>query len=139
MVWSLSRLQKVYFVDVIQSDFQRTIDATKAAEHQAVLAFSRMFEGENMASQDEKKKLRDITDVNLSETKSQLSQEMDALVEAQRLIDRAVAELNDLYKACVETEMSYEERVARREDEIKSLKAALCILDNEGPVQTGWC
>merc|ERR1719312_1600966 len=98
-----------------------------------------MFEGENMASQDEKKKLRSTTEDNLSETRAQLSQEMDSLVEAQRLIDRAIAELGDLYKACVETEMSYEERVARREDEIRSLKAALCILDNEGPVKTGWC
>jgi len=126
-------------IDVIQSDFQRTIDATKAAEHEAVLAFEKMFEGENMASQDEKKKLRSTTEDNLTETRAQLSQEMDSLVEAQRLIDRVIAELGDLYKACVETEMSYEERVARREDEIKSLKEALCILDNEGPVKTGYC
>ena len=40
----------------------------------------------------------------------------------------SIKELLELKPVCVDTGMSYEERVARREDEIESLKKALCIL-----------
>ena len=52
---------------------------------------------------------------------------------------KAMQELEELKPACVDTGMSYEERVARREEEIEALKEALCILDKEGPVQTEGC
>merc|ERR1712232_1030635 len=41
----------------------------------------------------------------------------------------AIRELLELKPTCVDTGMSYEERVARREDEIESLKKALCVLE----------
>jgi len=126
-------------IDVIASDFQRTIDETKKQEHAAKLAFSKMWEGGNMASQDEKKKLKEIAENDKAENVAKIEENMDALVKSQELLDKSIEELGDLYKQCVETEMSYEERVARREDEIQSLKQALCILDKEGPVQTGEC
>lgn len=40
----------------------------------------------------------------------------------------AIKELLELKPTCIDTGMSYEERVARREDEIESLKKALCVL-----------
>merc|ERR1712096_488809 len=39
-------------IEVIASDFTRTIDQTKKEEHEAKLAFAKMWDGENMASQD---------------------------------------------------------------------------------------
>jgi len=126
-------------IEVLQSDFQRTIDETNAQEQAAKIAFTDMFEGENQTSQDEKNKLRDIAKNNLTETQQKLGENLDALNESQNLLDKSVEELQDLNEACVKTEMTYEERVARREDEISSLKEALCILDNEGPVKTGEC
>merc|ERR1719361_821439 len=44
------------------------------------------------------------------------------------LLNNAVKQLMELQPTCIDTGMSYEERVARREDEIESLKKALCIL-----------
>eukprot|EP00397_Hematodinium_sp_SG-2012_P020236 GEMP01020838.1.p1 GENE.GEMP01020838.1~~GEMP01020838.1.p1 ORF type:complete len:694 (+),score=260.18 GEMP01020838.1:77-2158(+) len=126
-------------IAVIQSDFQRTVEETERAEHEANLAFIQVFEGENKASQDEKNKLRSTAQDNLATTNKKIDDDKESLVQSQDLVDRAVQELIELNEACVKTEMSYEERVRRREDEIQSLKQALCILDKEGPVQTGEC
>lgn len=126
-------------ISVIQSDFERTISETERAEHEANLAFIKVFEGENKASQDEKNKLKTIAEDNLSTTQQKIDADNESLRSAQDLLDRAVQELIELNEACVKTEMSYEERVRRREEEIASLKQALCILDKEGPVQTGEC
>ena len=49
----------------------------------------------------------------------------------QDLLDKSLETLEKLRPACVDTGMSYEERVARREAEIEALKNALCVLDEE--------
>jgi len=120
-------------LEVIQSDFQRTIDDAKQREHDSELAFTEMFDGENQASQDEKNKLKETADTNLTETVSKIGKAQDSLRESAELRDKSLAELRELHNSCVATEMSYEERVARREDEIQSLKDALQILEQEGP------
>lgn len=120
---------------VIQSDFQRTIDDAKQREHDAELAFEEMFEGENQSSQNEKNKLKEIADQNLTETTTKIGKAQDSLKDSAELLNKSVAELIELHHSCVETEMSYEERVSRREDEIQSLKDALQILEQEGPTR----
>jgi len=126
-------------LEVIKSDFKRTVAETQKAEREANLDFIKVFEGENKASRAEKNTLKDTAQTNLDETKTQISSDTNSLEESQDLLEKAVQELMDLNEACVKTEMSYEERVKRREDEISSLKQALCILDKEGPVQSGEC
>ena len=56
---------------------------------------------------------------------------LNALKDAQELLDKSLETLEKLRPACVDTGMSYEERVARREAEIEALKNALCVLDEE--------
>merc|ERR1719247_3225697 len=75
-------------MEVIQSDFERTISETKKAE---------------AAAEDEMS----------SQTK---------------ILVTSIKELMELKEACVDTGMSYTDRVAMREQEIASLKKALCIL-----------
>jgi len=127
-------------LEVIKSDFKRTIQETKKAEAEAEqdhLVF--MTEtGKSLAEKDvavkEKTKQLDNTEQTISDDK-------DSLNDKVKVVTGAIKELLELKEAC-ETGMSYEERVARREDEIKALKQALCILDayqQYGPDGTGDC
>jgi len=114
-------------MEVIQSDFERTIsetqDAEKAAE-QEHLEFmtetSKSLAEKNMAKK-EKTRLKDETDNNFNDAEEEMTSQSQLLV-------TSIKELIELKAACVDTGMSYADRVAMREQEIASLKKALCIL-----------
>jgi len=114
-------------MEVIQSDFERTISETKKAEKQAAqdhLEFmtesSMSLAKKNMARK-EKISLKDETDSNFNDAEDEMSSQTKILV-------TSIKELIELKAACVDTGMSYADRVAMREQEIASLKKALCIL-----------
>jgi hypothetical protein len=114
-------------MEVIRSDFERTISETKEAEEAAKkehLEFStetsKSLAEKNMASK-EKQSLKDETDNKQSDAESDLGSQSKILV-------TSIKELIELKAACVDTGMSYADRVAMREQEIASLKKALCIL-----------
>jgi len=125
-------------LEVIQSDFDRTIRETTAAEKKAQQEFVE-FERTTKVSLAQKTTAKETLETELSNVKAAHNENMDDLIATQDLFDKAIQELEELKPACVDTGMSYEERVARREQEIESLKEALCILDKEGPVQTEGC
>mmetsp|Transcript_36133 Transcript_36133/g.71936 ORF Transcript_36133/g.71936 Transcript_36133/m.71936 type:complete len:380 (-) Transcript_36133:89-1228(-) len=114
-------------LDVMKSDFTRTVEETEKAEKQAEkdhLEF--MTEtGKSLAQKEEAASqfTEQLSDTNskLSEADSNLSDETDKL-------NTAVAELLELKPVCIDTGMSYEDRVALREEEIEALNKALCIL-----------
>lgn len=114
-------------MEVIQSDFERTIKETGEAEKQAQqdhLEF--MTEtGKSLAEKNvalkEKTKLKDETDQNLNDANEELISQMD-------ILQTSIKELIELKATCIDTGMSYAERVALREEEIAALKKALCIL-----------
>jgi len=113
-------------MEVIASDFDRTIAETQAAEAQAEkdhLTFStesgKSLAEKNMAKK-EKTRLRDETDNNQNEAEENLDSQSKILV-------TAIEELISLKAECIDTGMSYADRVAMREQEIASLKKALCI------------
>jgi hypothetical protein len=114
-------------MEVIQSDFQRTIDETrkdeKAAEkdHLDFMTESGMSLAEKTMAEKEKTKLKDEADSNFNDAEDELSSQTKILV-------ASIEELLELKKACVDTGMSYADRVALREEEIAALKKALCIL-----------
>jgi uncharacterized coiled-coil DUF342 family protein len=116
-------------LDVIKSDFERTIKMTNEAEDKAedeyrnFMTESGKAEAEKKMSHDEKVKQKDKTIEDLEEATESFNSESD-------ILSVAIRELLDLKPTCVDTGMSYEERVARREDEIESLKKALCVLEN---------
>lgn len=125
-------------LDVILGDFKRTIAVTTKDEAIAAQEFLE-FERQTKMSIATKEKARELKTKELNGVKDQISSDQDDMLSAQELLDKAITELQELHAACVDTGMSYADRVALREQEIDSLKKALCILDTMGPVQTEGC
>merc|ERR1719421_1439660 len=68
---------------------------------------------------------------DLKSTDAKIVEDMDDLDKHQNMLDDVLKELEDLKPACVDTGMSYADRVQKRKDEIDALKKALCELDPE--------
>jgi len=114
-------------MDVMKSDFARTIAETEAAERAAVDEFL-SFKTENRKSHAEKDSQHSLKDEMLSETKTKLSDATDDLGNQNTILLDKIEELLKLKPVCVDTGMSYADRVARRREEIDALENALCIL-----------
>merc|ERR1719207_306387 len=115
-------------MEVIQSDFERTISETQKAEAQAekdhleFMTETGKSKAEKTVALKEKKRLKDETDENFDDAQEEMAAQTKILV-------TSINELMELKKACVDTGMSYADRVAMREQEIASLKKALCIFE----------
>merc|ERR1719310_90047 len=108
---------------VIESDFEGTIDKTKDEEKEAAKEFD-TFKSDTEGDLDEKKGAVDEKQGDLKTAKADLVDYKDDLKK------EALDELAKLKPACVGTGMDYQERVARREQEIESLKTAYNIFDD---------
>jgi len=118
-------------LEVIISDFDRTNRKTEEAEaksHSEFVDFDRTARSD--ISGKETKKALDEED--LKTTLDTIATKMDDLKTQQELLDSALKRLEELKPMCIDTGMSYEDRVQKREEEIAALKKALCILDGEG-------
>jgi len=116
---------------VIKSDFERTIKTTSSSEKQSAaehVEFDRMSKTD--ISGKETKKELDAED--LKTTTNDIAQGMEDLQTAMDLTDSALQTLEELKPTCIDTGMSYKERVEKREEEMEALKKALCILDADG-------
>jgi len=118
----------VGMLEVVKSDFRRTVVETQKAEAQAKqdhLVF--MTEtGKSLAKKNTAKEEKGRQKTSAVE---KLEEDEGELQSQVAIVEGTVKELLQLKEAC-ETGMSYEERVARREDEIAALKKALCVLSN---------
>lgn len=119
----------VGMLKVIKSDFARTITETDTAENQAeqdhlefMTATGKSLAEKNVAH-GQKTSQKDDTLRKLEEAGEGLESQMTIVV-------GNVKELMELKSACIDTGMSYKDRVARREDEIAALKKAGCILQH---------
>merc|ERR1719382_102739 len=112
---------------VMKSDFERTISETEAAEAQAEqdhLAF--MTEtGKSLAEKEEAEILKTH---QLTDTEDKLSKASDNLDAQTVILLTSIKELMELKPVCIDTGISYADRVANREEEIAALKKADCIL-----------
>mmetsp|Transcript_107905 Transcript_107905/g.315477 ORF Transcript_107905/g.315477 Transcript_107905/m.315477 type:complete len:779 (+) Transcript_107905:89-2425(+) len=114
-------------LEVIKSDFQRTVRVTAQNEAKAEKDYNAFMTetGKSLAEKNEaktqKNSYKDDAEADLQTADQDLSSE------TQRL-ESAIQELLDLKPVCVDTTMSYEDRVAFRENEIEALKKAMCIL-----------
>merc|ERR1719515_42830 len=114
-------------MEVIQSDFERTISETKKAEaaaekeHLEFMTETSKSLAEKTVAQKEKTRLKDETDNNFNDAE-------DEMAAQTKILESQIKQLIELKSACVDTGMSYADRVAMREQEIASLKKALCIL-----------
>jgi hypothetical protein len=114
-------------LDVIKSDFIRTITETETAEAEAEKDYEK-FSTETSVSLAEKTTAEEQNTKYKDDTVAKLESADADFASQNELLTTALKELIELQPACIDTGMSYKERVARREQEIESLKKALCVL-----------
>jgi len=117
-------------LEVIISDFERTVKVTTKSEKEASKEFTK-FERTTKASIASKETSKSTAEFDLKDTEMTITENMDDLDKHQKMLDDALKTLEDLKPACVDTGMSYADRVQKRKDEIDALKEALCQLDAE--------
>lgn len=118
-------------LEVIKSDFERTISTTTSSEKKAAADFVE-FDRTSKSDIGSKETKKTLDEEDLETTKNSIAQGKSDLQTAMDLLDSALKSLEDLAPTCTDLTMPYEERVAKREQEIESLKSALCILDTDG-------
>merc|ERR1719284_314644 len=117
-------------LEVIKSDFERTIKKT-TAEEKAQAAEYVEFERASKSDYSGKNMTKTLDEQDIITTKASIEKKMADLKLNRELLDEALKVYEELVPACVDTGMTYEERVQAREDEIAALKKALCILDTD--------
>merc|ERR1719181_508871 len=118
-------------LEVIVSDFERTIKNTSAEEDKEAAEFVE-FDRTSKADIGGKETKTELDEQDLETTKTTIKEKMKDMQSNMDLCDKALEELEELKPVCIDTGMSYEERVEKREEEIEALQKALCQLDPKG-------
>jgi len=116
-------------LEVILSDFDRTVEKTEEYEAEAQEAFE---EFEKQTNEDIDKKNDRIKEAKgeLADAKAAILEGEQELKDGNDLAESAQDSLDSLKAMCVEGEETWEERTKKREEEIEALKAALAILED---------
>merc|ERR1719473_2611655 len=114
-------------LNVIKSDFERSISTTEQTETDNEAAFQE-FKTTTETDIGEKKSSKKTKEGEKENASADLVEAKDENQDAQTLKGEALAELEKLKPACVSTGSSYEEKVARRKQETEALKEATKIL-----------
>merc|ERR1712007_412108 len=120
----------VGMLEVIESDFARLEADTKSSEASAQKEYDAFM------TDSEVDKTKKSTDIEHKTAKKQdeeqaLTSKKSDLEGTQKELDAALAYFDKLKPSCVDAGVSYEDRVARRKEEIESLQEALKILNGE--------
>lgn len=118
-------------IEALKKEFESTISETEADEKSAAeehVEFKQTSESDIAG----KKKKVELDKADKKETKKKIGQKMDDIQANSKLLDKALEELKDIKPMCFENGMGYDARVEKREEEMASLKLALCILDPNG-------
>jgi len=120
----------VGMLEVIESDFARLESETKAAEATAQKEYDEFMTESKV---DKQKKSTDIEHktAKKQDQEQALTTKKEDLEGTQKELDAALAYFDKLKPSCVDSGVSYEDRVARRKEEIESLQEALKILNGE--------
>jgi hypothetical protein len=121
----------IALLETIVSDFDRTDRKTEESEYEAQRDFVD-YEQHAKSSIAGKMTKEELDSLDLKTCKAMIATKFEDLQTAMDLLDSALKELEELKPTCIDTGMSYKERVAKREEEMKALETALCILDEEG-------
>jgi len=121
----------VALLETVASDFDRQINFLEGnydEEQQRMVHMNEKLKSQKLHAE----VLRDGDMQDLKSNKVVQVAKLDDLKTAQNLLDDALKELDGLKPTCIDTGMSYTERVKMREVEMKALNKALCILgENE--------
>jgi len=118
-------------LEVIKGDFERTVRKTTQEEEQALADFVE-FDRTSKMDIKGKETTVELSEQDLKSTISAIDMKTGDLTTAQGLLDDALKSVENLKPMCIDTGMSYADRVAKREEEVAALKTALCQLDPEG-------
>merc|ERR550537_1711052 len=117
-------------LEVILSDFARLETETQEAENSASSTYEKFMDesNEDVAVKETEIEHKSNKKDTCSETISDLKKNL-ALTQTE--LDKALEYYEKLKAECVDTKLSYEERVQMREEEIQSLQEALKVLAGE--------
>jgi len=120
----------VGMIEVIQSDFARLEAETTASEAQSQKEYDTFMDDSAI---DKAQKNKDIEHKSAKKQNHQqaLQEKKGDLEGTQKELDAALAYFDKLKPSCIDSGVSYEDRVARRQEEIESLQEALRILNGE--------
>jgi len=120
----------VGMLEVIESDFARLEADTKAGEASAQKEYDEFMTD---SAVDKTKKSTDIEHktAKVQDEEQALTTKKSDLEGTQKELDAALAYFDKLKPSCVDAGVSYEDRVARRKEEVESLQEALKILNGE--------
>jgi len=120
----------VGMLEVIESDFARLEADTKASEASAQKEYDEFMTDSQV---DKAKKSTDIEhkSAKKQDEEQSLTTKKSDLEGTQKELDAALAYFDKLKPSCVDAGVSFEDRVARRKEEIESLQEALKILNGE--------
>jgi len=120
----------VGMLEVIESDFARLESDTKASEATAQKEYDQFMTESKVDKADKTTSSEHKTAKKQDETQA-LQEKKGDLEGTQKELDAALAYFDKLKPSCVDSGVSYEDRVARRKEEIESLQEALKILNGE--------
>jgi len=120
----------VGMLEVIESDFARLESDTKASEATAQKEYDEFMTDSKVDKSEKSTDIEHKTAKKQDESQALTSKNED-LEGTQKELDAALAYFDKLKPSCVDSGVSYEDRVARRKEEIESLQEALKILNGE--------
>merc|ERR1719263_1783042 len=117
-------------MDVVLSDFARLETETTEAENTAQAAYDKFMDeaNEDVAVKETEIEHKSNKKDTCMETISDLTKTLKL---TQTELDKALEYYDKIKAECVDTQLSYEERVKMREEEIQSLQEALKVLAGE--------
>jgi chromosome segregation ATPase len=117
-------------MEVIESDFARLEADTEAEESSSQKQYDDMM---TKSSEDKAVKNKSIEhkEGNKQDQEQELSLHKADLEGTQKELDAALSYYDKLKPSCVDAGVSFEDRVARRKEEVESLQEALKILNGE--------
>jgi hypothetical protein len=116
-------------LEIIQSDFKRSIAMAEAAEKESYAQYSE-YNKEAKASLSSKTKALGNAKDDLKIASGDLVGTLNKLKDNQKLLDLSLQALETLRPACIDTGMSWDEKVKRRDAEIQALKDALEVFND---------
>merc|ERR1719313_1830361 len=117
-------------LEVIESDFARLEADTEAAESSAQKEYDDVA---TKSSEDKAVKNKSIEhkESNKQDQEQELTLQKNDLEGTTKELDAAMSYYDKLKPSCVDAGVSYDDRVARRKEEVESLQEALKILNGE--------